>query len=106
MLSVFGSFSLLFWFCVLVATQDPIRPYPIADAFLAASTTTILNHSSYLVGIDDPQWYLDNIPFIDFPDSLLQDLYYYRQSVVKRHLKYERQGTGESPFFASINPSA
>lgn len=96
MLSLFSSFLLLFGVCVLVAAQDPIRPYPIPDASLAASTTSILNHSSYLVGIHDPQWYLDNIPFADLPDSLLQDLYYYRQSVVKRHLKFERQGTGES----------
>lgn len=95
MLSMFTPVSLLFGLFVVVASQDPIRPYPIPDATLAASTTSILNHTNYLKGIHDPQWYLDNIPFIDLPDSLLQDLYYYRQSVVKRHLKFERQGTGE-----------
>lgn len=82
--------------CGLVAAQDPSRPYPIPDAHLAASTTSILDHSSYLEGYADQQWYLDNIPFVDLPDNLLQDLYYYRQSVVKRHLKFERQGIGKA----------
>ena len=71
--------------------QDSLRPYPLSDE---GPTTSILNHSSYVSGISDQQWYLDNIPFVDFPDSTIQDVYYYRASVIKRHLKYFHQGHG------------
>jgi hypothetical protein len=75
-----------------VQCQDPPRPYPLPDAYL--STTSILNHSSYVQGFDDPQWYLDNIPFVDLPDKSTQDVYYYRTSVIKRHLKFAHEGHG------------
>ncbi|KAK5171897.1 uncharacterized protein LTR77_003534 [Saxophila tyrrhenica] len=68
------------------------RPYPPPDAHL--QTTSILNHESYLDGLDDHQWYLDNIPFIDVPDKSMQDVYYYRASVIKRHLKWAHEGHG------------
>jgi hypothetical protein len=76
----------------LIASQDPPRPYPHPDAYL--SSTSILNHSSYVQGLDDPQWYLDNIPFVDLPDKSTQDVYYYRTSVIKRHLKFAHEGHG------------
>jgi len=69
-----------------------LRPYPVADSYL--QTTSFLNHSSYLNGLDDHQWYLDNIPFIDVPDKSLQNVYYYRTSVIKRHLKWVHEGEG------------
>ena len=31
----------------------------------------------------DPQWYLDNILFVDFPDQSIQDVYYYGTSVIR-----------------------
>ncbi|GAB7358550.1 hypothetical protein MBLNU230_g2612t1 [Neophaeotheca triangularis] len=68
------------------------RPYPPADSYL--QTTDFLDHPSYLDGIDDQQWYLDNIPFIDIPDQLMQDVYYYRTSVVKRHQNWIHEGHG------------
>ncbi|KAK5136227.1 hypothetical protein LTR08_003834 [Meristemomyces frigidus] len=68
------------------------RPYPPSDAYL--QTTNFLNHSSYLTNLDDNQWYLDNIPFIDVPDPRLQEVYYYRASVIKRHLKWVHEGQG------------
>jgi len=70
--------------------QDPIRPYPLADSYL--STTNFLNHSSYIQNLDDQQWYLDTIPFVDLPDQTIQDVYYYRASVIKRHLKFAHEG--------------
>ena len=76
----------------LVLGQDPLRPYPLPDAFL--SSTSVLNHSQYVETLDEPQWYLDNIPFIDFPDPMVQEIYYYRTSVLKRHLAYTHQGHG------------
>lgn len=74
------------------AQQDPVRPYPLPDGHL--KSTAILDHASYLGGFDDPQWYLDNIPFVDLPDKEAQDVYYYRTSVIKRHLKYVHEGHG------------
>lgn len=81
----------LLW-TVFCSAQDPIRPYPLPDADIP--TTAILDHLSYVQGLDDPQWYLDNIPFVDFPDQSLNDVYYYRTSVIKRHLKYAHEGHG------------
>lgn len=76
----------------LCLTQDPIRPYPVPDSYL--KSTSFLDHESYVSGFDDPQWYLDNIPFVDFPEQSIQDVYYYRTSVIKRHLKYAHEGQG------------
>ena len=76
----------------LALSQDPVRPYPLPDSFL--SSTSILNHSEYIRGLDEPQWYLDNIPFVDFPDPQIQEIYYYRTSVLKRHLVYTHESHG------------
>ena len=62
--------------------QDPSQPYPAADAYLPS--TSILDHSSYVESFDDKNWLLANIPFVDFPDKSVQDVYYYRTAVVKR----------------------
>ena len=76
----------------LCYAQDPPRPYPPPDAYL--STTSILNHSAYINAFDDQQWFIDNIPFVDFPDKSIQDVYYYRTTVIKRHLKWAHEGHG------------
>ena len=68
------------------------RPYPRVDSHL--QSTDFLDHESYLVGLDDHQWYLDNVPFIDVPDKAIQDVYYYRTSVIKRHIKWAHEGHG------------
>lgn len=86
-----AALPLLLWIAISSA-QDPIRPYPLPDGGIP--TTSILDHSSYVQDLDDPQWYLDNIPFVDFPDQSLNDVYYYRASVIKRHLKYAHEGHG------------
>ena len=72
--------------------QDPALPYPVTDSYL--STTSILNHSSYIESLDDKNWLLANIPFVDLPDQSVQDVYYYRTSVIKRHLKFGHEGHG------------
>ena len=92
--------SCLFSVCF---AQDPVRPYPLPPSY--TQTTSFLNHSSYVSNFDEPQWYLDNIPFVDFPDQSLQDVYYYRTTVIKRHLKYTQQGHGWS-FTEFIQPVA
>lgn len=77
--------------CNAVNGVNP-RPYPPVDSYLP--TTDFLDHKSYLNGLDDHQWYLDNIPFIDVPDKSIQDVYYYRTSVIKRHIKWAHEGHG------------
>ena len=72
--------------------QESPRPYPPPDRFLLS--TNLLDHSSYLTDLDEPRWYLDNIPFVDFPDPMIQEIYYYRTSVLKRHLAYTDQTHG------------
>ena len=79
-------------FACVASAQDPVRPYPLPDTYL--SSTSILNHSAYIEGFDEPQWYLDNIPFVDLPDAAVQQIYYYRTSVLKRHLVYTHEGHG------------
>lgn len=74
------------------AAQSQYRPYAPPDVFL--QSTNFLNHSSYVTSFDEPQWYLDNIPFVDFPDASLQQIYYYRTSVLKRHLVFTHEGHG------------
>ena len=87
----------------LCVAQDPLQPFPPIDSYL--STTQILNHSSYVDSFDEPQWYLDNIPFVNFPDTAIQDVYYYRATVIKRHLKFAHEGHGWS-FTEFIHPVA
>lgn len=60
----------------------------------SAAGTAILNQDSFLRGIDEPQWYKDNIPFLDIPDSAIQQTYYYRWSVYKRHIRYLDSANG------------
>ncbi|KUJ12643.1 uncharacterized protein LY89DRAFT_673592 [Mollisia scopiformis] len=84
--------SIVLLFLPFGSGQDPVRPYPLADEYLP--TTPILDHQSYISSFADPQWYLDNIPFVDFPDQSIRDVYYYRTSVLKRHLKYSHEGHG------------
>ena len=76
----FALAAVLLWSC---AAQDPVYPYPVTDAYLP--TTSILNHSSYVESLQDSNWLLNNIPFVDFPDKSVQDVYYYRTSVIKRY---------------------
>lgn len=84
--------ALLFLLLGLAASQGNYRAYPPRDSYL--KSTSILNHSSYIESFHEPQWYLDNIPFVDFPDPKLQQIYYYRASVLKRHLTYAHEGHG------------
>lgn len=90
--TIFSTVTLALGLAACVNGQDPIRPYPNADSFLLS--TSFLNHSSYIQNLDDQQWYLDNLPFVDLPDQSMQDVYYYRASVIKRHLKWAHEGHG------------
>ncbi len=46
-----------------------------------------LNHKALLGNVDsDPTWFLSNIPFLEVPDSQIQQVYYYRWHTYKEHL--------------------
>ncbi|MGW0331181.1 MGH1-like glycoside hydrolase domain-containing protein [Streptomyces sp. NPDC003011] len=64
------------------AADDPNAVALDKDAILAAQQ------------LDEPQWYKDNIPFLDTPDNTIDEVYYYRWSTYKRALRYTVPGTG------------
>ena len=62
----------------------------------APAAADVLDHAAILAAnnLDQPQWYEDNIPFLDTPDENLDEVYYYRWSTYKRALRYTVPGTG------------
>ncbi len=62
---------------------DPPTLYPGA-----APGTGFLNRPALLGAVNDPNWFLANIPFLDVPDSDIQQVYYYRWQTYKEHLTY------------------
>src|SRR4051812_780808 len=76
-----------------VAVGAVLAGLALAPAVQAAD---VLDHGAILRAnhIDQPQWYEDNIPFLDTPDKNLDEVYYYRWSTYKRALRYTVAGTG------------
>ncbi|OLF16753.1 MGH1-like glycoside hydrolase domain-containing protein [Actinophytocola xanthii] len=64
-------------------------PYPPVGA-----GTAFLDHDALLGELAEPEWFKANIPFLEVPDREIQDVYYYRWSVYKRHLRYTDQSSG------------
>jgi len=56
--------------------------------------THFLDHAALLKDLNDKSWYESNIPFVDLPDSTIQDVYYYRWRVWKEHLRYTNPTDG------------
>lgn len=61
---------------------------------VAGEGTNFVDKDSKLKDFFEPQWYKDNIPFIEVPDKEIEDVYYYRWSSLKRHLRYTIPGAG------------
>ncbi|RFU79738.1 coagulation factor 5 8 type domain-containing [Trichoderma arundinaceum] len=60
-----------------------------AVVFSGRSTgASFLNHSQLLAGFEDPNWFEQNIPFLEVPNQQIQDVYYYRWQTYKEHLTY------------------
>lgn len=72
-----------------VAAQGPPLP---ADSNVTG--TSFLDHNAPIDGFWGQTFLRENIPFLDIPDQNIQDVYYYRFSVIQRHLRYIRPGTG------------
>ncbi|KAI1266931.1 Six-hairpin glycosidase-like protein [Xylariaceae sp. FL1019] len=56
--------------------------------------TSFLDHDKPISSFFGQTFLKDNIPYLDIPDSLIQDVYYYRWSAIQRHLRYVLPGTG------------
>lgn len=66
----------------------------IAAVITSASSSSSLLNNTVLDSFDGSQWLKDNIPLIDIPDKTIEEIYYYRWSVLQRHLHYTYPGTG------------
>lgn len=56
--------------------------------------TSFLDHDKPISTFAGKSFLKHNIPFIDIPDSLIRDVYYYRWTSIQRNLRYIRAGTG------------
>ncbi|KAI1206109.1 Six-hairpin glycosidase-like protein [Annulohypoxylon truncatum] len=56
--------------------------------------TSFLDHEKPISTFAGKSFLRHNIPFIDIPDPLIQDVYYYRWTSMQRNLRYIRAGTG------------
>src|SRR3569833_4390446 len=79
-LIVFASIS----FCPPALAIDPPTLYPGA----APGATHVLNQTALIGNVDDSAWFTHNIPFLDCPDTQIQQVYYYRWQTYKEHLLY------------------
>jgi Mannosylglycerate hydrolase MGH1-like glycoside hydrolase domain len=70
-------------------SQAPLHPGTVDS-----SGTSFLDHVTPISGFFGQTFLTENIPFIDIPDSNIQDVYYYRWSALQRHLRYTVPGTG------------
>jgi hypothetical protein len=69
-------------------SQSPPHPDSVANR------TSFLDHDTYISSFFGQTFLKENIPFIDIPDQLIQDVYYYRWTSLQRHLRYVIAGTG------------
>jgi hypothetical protein len=84
-------FSHRFWqfvtlIVILLLTQTVTLLLPISTVHAVEGGTGFLNKDTYVSGYTDPQWFKDNIPFLDCPNPDIQNIYYYRWNNYKRHI--------------------
>jgi hypothetical protein len=72
-----------------VQAQTPPQPENIN-----ITGTAFLDHDKPISGFAGQTLLKENIPYIDIPDTQIQDVYYYRWSSIVRHLRYTTAGTG------------
>ncbi|KAI2614748.1 Six-hairpin glycosidase-like protein [Hypoxylon fragiforme] len=56
--------------------------------------TSFLDHEKPISTFAGKTFLRHNIPYIDIPDALVQDVYYYRWTTIQRNLRYIKAGTG------------
>lgn len=85
-LMLFGIFAI---FLTGGRSQLPSRPIVSPP-----KGTSFLDHDAPIAGFLGRTFLKDNIPFIDIPDKLIQDVYYYRWSSLQHNLRYVMQNVG------------
>ncbi|KAH9889636.1 Six-hairpin glycosidase-like protein [Xylariomycetidae sp. FL2044] len=59
-----------------------------------AGGTSFLDHEAPIAAFAGKTFLRDNIPYIDIPDPVVQDVYYYRWTALQRNLRYVAPGVG------------
>lgn len=54
----------------------------------SSAGTNFLNHGQLLSGVEDANWFEQNVPFLEVPNQQIQQVYYYRLQTYKEHLTY------------------
>lgn len=89
MTSLISIFGILSFLVTRVFTQEPARPVPSPP-----TGTSFLDRDALLSGFFGQTFLKDNVPLIDIPDDLIQDVYYYRWTSIQRNLRYIMPGAG------------
>jgi hypothetical protein len=66
----------------------------LATVSVIGQRTNFVDEGSKVDSYAESQWFKDNIPFVEVPDKAIEDVYYYRFSSLKRHLRYTLPGAG------------
>ncbi|KAI0193891.1 Six-hairpin glycosidase-like protein [Astrocystis sublimbata] len=95
-LSVTGLVTLL-GLAYKVLGGNPSLPWPAPPHHSNAGAvkgTSFLDHEAPIAGFYGRTFLRDNIPYLDIPDQLIQDVYYYRWTSIQRNIRYVTAGTG------------
>jgi hypothetical protein len=79
---------------LLNLTTQHMSQAPLQSVSITSHSTSFLDHVTPIDGFFGQTFLRENIPFIDIPDSNIQEVYYYRWSALQRHLRYTVPGTG------------
>ncbi|KAI1098053.1 Six-hairpin glycosidase-like protein [Jackrogersella minutella] len=71
-----------------------VQKAPLRSEYGDIKGTRFLDHEKPISTFAGKTFLRHNIPFIDIPDPLIQDVYYYRWTSIQRNLRYIRPGTG------------
>ncbi|RYO84047.1 hypothetical protein DL764_009386 [Monosporascus ibericus] len=80
---------MLWLFLPLIFTQPTLYP-----GGSTVQGTLFLDREAHVAGFFGQTFLIDNIPFIDIPDQLIQDVYYYRWTSIQRNIRYVMAGAG------------
>lgn len=86
-----------------VLAQAPGPVYPDVGP-----TTHFIDQDAVLGGFPEPAWYRANVPFVDLPDDVVQNVYYYRWRVAHEAQKYTgaKNGWIVTEFLGPVSYSA
>ncbi|KAI0008073.1 Six-hairpin glycosidase-like protein [Xylariaceae sp. FL0662B] len=79
---------------LLVLTRNVLLQPPSRLRHQEIVGTAFLDHDDPISAFAGKTFLKDNIPFIDIPDSLVQDVYYYRWTSIQRNIRYIKPGIG------------